>query len=271
MTRYSLMTVVLFAPLVTHGADSRIADCEAAWKQLFADSVAGGRTHDTAALLTSWKRHGAACTGTGVFEYRMAVLEMALGDLTEAQALLSTASAWPVPYAQNASLLRLRMRLAEYAAQYPIPMDKVRALKPDYLAAVASLGGSATAYNQVANYLVLIGDYAQAIPYAEQSLQLQPELWDSNRSLAIAYSRTGNCAGAVFAGRRAQELRDSLIKDPEFMYSVTRGYAGAGNIKVAEMTLALLNQQVPSARGSRDWNDAISFIRAQLAAGNQKN
>jgi tetratricopeptide (TPR) repeat protein len=268
---HRLLAAILFLPMAAHGADSRLANCEAVWKQLFADSVAGGRTQDNLALFTSWKGHEATCKGTGVYEFRLAAIQVALGDSKAAQELMRGASAWPSPYAQNASLLGLRLQLTEYGKQEPPPMDKIRELKPRYLAAVAALGDSPAATEQVANYLVIISDYLGAIKYAEQSLKLQSDQWDPNRSLAIAYSHTGNYAGAVFAGRRAQELRNSLIKDPEFMYAVTRGYAGVGNIKVAEMTLALLNQQVPSERGSRDWNGEIAFIRAQIAAGNQKN
>jgi hypothetical protein len=74
-----------------------------------------------------------------------------------------------------------------------------------------------------------------------------------------------------FAGRRAQELRKSLISDPQFMYALAKAYAGAGNIKVAEMTLQILRQEKPSEHGSADWHDAINFIAAQIKAGNQKN
>jgi tetratricopeptide (TPR) repeat protein len=234
-------------------------------------ALPGGRTQDNVALLKSWQSHEATCKGTGVYEYRLDALQSALGNSKAALDLLDGASAWPPVYAKLAPFIKLQMQLREYGAETPLPMDKIRALKPQFLATAANVSDSPAADQQVANYLVLIGNYAEAIKYAEHSLKLHADQWEPNRSLTIAYSHTGNYAGAVFAGRRAQWLRNSLIKDPEFMYAVSRGYAGAGNIKVAEQTLAILNQEVPSERGCRDWRDAIAFIRAQIDAGNRKN
>jgi tetratricopeptide (TPR) repeat protein len=271
MVSQRLLAIILFVPVAACGADSRLAKCEATWEQIFADSVAGGRAQDNVALLKSWQSHEATCKGTGVYEYRLALLQSALGNSKAAIELLDRAGAWPPVYAKLAPLMKLQMQLREYGAETPLPMNKIRALKPQFLAAAANISDSPSANQQVANYLVLIGDYAEAIKYAEQSLKLQADQWEPNRSLTIAYSHTGNYAGAVFAGRRAQSLRNSLIKDSEFMYAVSRGYAGVGNIKVAEQTLAILNQEVPSEHGSRDWRDAIAFIRAQIDAGSQKN
>ena len=271
MTSHRLLAAVIFLPMAAFSADARLAKCEAIWDHLYTDSIAGGRTQDNAALLKSWQDHEPTCRGTGAYEFRLAVIQMALGNLKTALELLNRASGWPPQYAKFTALLKLQVQLRVFGAQTPLPIDKVRALKPQFLAAAANVSDAPTAGQQVANYLVLIGDYAEAIPYAERSLKLYDQQWEPNRSLAIAYSHTGNFSGAAFAGRRAQELRNSLIKDPEFMYAVTRGYAGVGNIKVAEMTLAILNQEVPSEHGSKDWSEAIAFIRAQIAAGNRKN
>lgn len=268
--RRFLLPLVLL-PLAAGAAEDRQAVCEGNWTQAYAASATSGGGHDYVALLNSWKALEGQCKGSGVYEFRLSMLYIANNQPNLALELLNSAQAWPPNYARLAPLIRLKTQMAIYVAEKPVPLEKIRSMKPQYMEMAAREPDSAAVNEQVSNYLLIVGDNREAIAYAGKSLKLQNEQWEPNRTLAIANYRIGEYAFAVMAGRRAQELRNSLVKDPEFMYAVAKSYAGVGNIKVAEMTLAILNDQVPAQHGSADWQDAILFIRAQIAAGNQKN
>ena len=167
--------------------------------------------------------------------------------------------------------MRLGAQLKVLVAEKPISRDKILALKPQFVAALSESPNSPTAYEQTSNYMLLIADYRSAITYAERSLKLHDEQWEPNRTLTIAHMQLGEYAPAVFAGRRAEELRNSLRSDPQFMYALAKSYAGAGNIHVAEMTLQLLRQETPNQHGTEEWHDAINFIAARVKSGNNKN
>ncbi len=268
--RCFLLPLVLFS-LAAAAAEDRQSVCEENWKQAYAASATTGGAHDYVALLNSWKALEGQCKGSGVYEFRLATLYIANNQPKLALELLNSAQAWPLPYARLAPLVRLKTQMAVYVAEKPVSIEKIRSMKPQYMAIAAQEPDSPAVNEQVANFLLIVGDDREAIAYAEKSLKLQNDQWEPNRTLTIADYHIGEYAFAVMAGRRAQELRNSLVKDPEFMYAVAKSYAGVGNITVAKMTLAILNEQVPAEHGGPDWQDAVSFIRAQIAAGNQKN
>ena len=269
--RTYFLPLVLLPLAAAAAAEDRLSVCEGNWTQAYAASAATGGAHDYVALLKSWQALESQCKGSGVYEFRLAMLYVANNQPKLALELLNSAQGWPPNYARLAPLIRLKTQLAVYAAEKPVSLEKIRSMKPQYMAIVAQEPNSAAVNEQVANYLLIVGDDREAIAYAGKSLKLQNEQWEPNRTLTIANYRIGEYAFAVMAGRRAQELRNSLVKDPEFMYAVAKSFAGVGNITVAKKTLAILNDQVPAEHGSPDWQDAISFIRAQIDAGNQKN
>ena len=114
--------------------------------------------------------------------------------------------------------------------------------------------------------MIAIEDYASAIHYASRSIELNSHQWEPNRSLAIAHAMQGEYGPAIAAGRRAEDLRASLITDPELMYAVARSYAAIGNVPVAEKTMGILAHNNPSVRGTPDWNACIAFLAARLKA-----
>ena len=265
MSRHRLFAALALLPMSLQAADTtRFAACEEMWRQTYAASATAGGQHDTADLIKKWVSLAAYCEGSGVYEFRLAILYLASNRPQAALDLLKDAHTWPVQYAKLAPFVRLRAQLSTYASETPMPLDKIRALKPQYLAALADGPVSPTAYEQVSNYMLVIQEYRDAIIYAEKSLQLRSDQWEPNRTLTIAHEHLAEYAPAVFAGRRAQELRNSLISDSEFMYALAKSYAGAGNVKVAEMTLQILRQEKPDENGSANWQEAINFLAEQL-------
>jgi tetratricopeptide (TPR) repeat protein len=129
------------------------------------------------------------------------------------------------------------------------------------------------AYDQVANYMLLIDEPKDAISLGEKALALRErdDQWNAHRTLAIAYMGVGEFDQSIRHARRAQELRNSLIADPPFMYAVAKSYAAIGNITVAKKTLGMLIKEIPSERGSAEFNDAINFLAAQIKKGNVRN
>jgi tetratricopeptide (TPR) repeat protein len=265
-----ILVSLIAIPVAVHAADARLAGCETSWRQLYTASDSGGGAHDYGALLHEWSTFEPKCKGTGAYEFRLASLYTAVGQPKLAIDLLSNTEGWPPNYVRLATLARLRAELVLYSSEIPPAMDKMLKLRPQYVEAVADYP-DAVAYDQASNYMLMIDDNRTAISYAEKSLQILSDQWDPNRTLTIAHFRQGEYGEAVFAGRRAQELKNSLVKEPEFMYSVAKSFAGVGNIAVAQKTLAILLQEVPNEHGSKGWQDAVEFIKAQIRAGNNKN
>jgi tetratricopeptide (TPR) repeat protein len=252
-------------------AGTKVAVCEERWQRIYTMNDSGGGNHDVAALLKDWLAMEPLCKGSGIYEFRLATLYLALEQPQAALRTIEKFPALPEQYAKSVPFMRLRVQLTLLKDQRPIPRDKILALKPEYVAALEKDQDSPTAYEEASNYMLMIGDDRSAVSYAERSLQLDANQWDPNRTLAIAFMHLGEYAKSVFAGRRAQEIRNVLIADPEFMYAVAKSYAGVGNITVAEKTLQILVNAKPDEHNTEAWRETINFLAEQVRAGNRKN
>lgn len=270
MRKWPLLLLAL-ARVAVLAANDRVQSCEESWKRALAAAQLPGGDVDYKSLLGRWTALESQCKGTGVYEFRFATLYLEVDQPQRAAEVLDSVKSFPQQYAQLLPFVRLRAELMALARENPVPMDKVRALKPRFMAVLDGMPPSYAAYDQFANYLMVIDDMQDAITYGEKSIALREDQWDTNRSLAIAYMSTGNYTKSIRCARRAQELRNSLISDPPFMYAVAKSYAGIGNITVAKKTMGMLLDAKPTERGSPEYRDAISFIVAEVKKGNVRN
>ncbi len=176
-----LLGVLLLTGSITSEATERerIAKCEADWSRVSGATASGGPPVDKSGMLKSWLALESACRGTGLFEYRLASLYVAVDQPSNAIPLLVNVESWPGDYAKVAPFLRLNAQMKIYLAQTPFPRDQFNALKPQFLAALALAPDTAVANEQTSHYLMMIGDYADATKYATcvritQSITLPP-------------------------------------------------------------------------------------------------
>jgi tetratricopeptide (TPR) repeat protein len=275
MRRYlfgmALGSLLLTISMGAGAADpARVTKCESEWSRVSGATEVNGRQAEKATMLQNWLAVEPRCRGTGVFEYRLATLYIATGQPNKAMPLLVDTESWPGDYPKIAPFIRLNAQMQIFAAETPFPRAKFNALKPEFLAALAIAPNTAIGNEQIAGYLALTGDYADAVKYANRSLEIDQRQWEANRTLTIAYVGLGKFSESIASGAQTVHLNSDIVKDPYFMYALAKAYSGAGNIDAAEKVLAALATKVPSARGTEDWKGTIAFMRDQVRAQNGK-
>lgn len=268
-----LITLILSMGLSAGAsADDHSLVCEKRWNEMLAGYAVAYQPQDAPHLLGEWKRLEDQCKGTGVYEVHLATLYIGIHDWKSAQNVIESLRSPPDAYAGLWKFLKLTAQLGIMAGEKPIPMAKVIALRPQYLAALDETRDWYIAWEQVANYMLLIQDYPSAIAHAEKSIEMRGDQWEPHRTLTIAYAHVGEYQRALDSAGKVRDLRPGgQIVDRDYTHSIAKSYAGIGQIKVAEKILAAMIRADPSEKDDPGFADVINFITMQLNAGNVKD
>jgi tetratricopeptide (TPR) repeat protein len=264
------LVLAAMVPAMACAAPDRARSCEESWNQTSA-AFQQQQEGYAKALLEKWLALESQCRGTGVYEFRLAALYLKVDQPQLALDVLNRAKSFPPPYAALVPMAKVRAQIAVLVDTTPIPWDKVRALKPKVLAAVQTAPDDYVGYEEVANYMAMIDDAESAINYGEKAVALREDQWETHRTLTMAYFKKGDYHKSLINAGRAQQLRNSLIDDPPFMYVVAKAYAGIGNMTAAKNVMGLLLNEKPSERGTPEYRDAVNFIAAEIKKGNVGN
>jgi tetratricopeptide (TPR) repeat protein len=270
MLRKWWLLLAVIAPAIVCAADDRARSCEESWNQAYA-AFQQQQDGDAKFLLQKWLGLESQCRGTGIYEFRLATLYLRVDQPQRALDVLNGAKSYPPPYAAIVPMAKVRAQIAVLADETPIPWDKVRALKPQVLAALQTAPNDYVGNEEVANYMAMIGDADSAITYGEKAAALREDQWETHRTLTMAYFQKGDYVKSLVNARRAQELRHALIDDPPFMYVVAKAYAGVGNMAAVKSTMGLLLNEKPGERGTPEYREAVNFIAAEIKKGNLRN
>lgn len=136
MLRIGWLLLLAGGLAAAHAAGDRVQSCQASWDQTYASVQQQGDDYDSKSLLQKWLAQEGPCRGTGVYEFRLAALYVKADQPKRALEVLNGTKSFPAHYASLVPLLKLRAELTILGGQDPIPIDKIRELKPQFVAAL---------------------------------------------------------------------------------------------------------------------------------------
>lgn len=248
---------------MTAGAETQSAEwCESRWAEA-SDRHLAAKPPDYSALLRSWRELQPQCSGTGVYETRLASIYAAHKDLVTAQKVLASIDKIAPEYAALLEATHLQVEFEQYLAKDPQPAG-VAAFGPRFAKLIVDTPSWYVAHEMNATYLLTSAQPTRAIEAAKRALEHEPKSWWSYRVMAVAYSELGEHRTAVQMGDRAHGMHPAVSSDPDFMLALARSYVAMGDRKMGETVLSLLFTYRPEVRQSPQYRDTLIFIRKAL-------
>jgi tetratricopeptide (TPR) repeat protein len=246
---------------MTPHAEARTPEwCESRWQEVSAPHLQSP-TPDYAQLLRTWQQMHDECTGTAVYEVRLASIYLMQKQHAEAQKVLRSIDKAAPKYAPLLESTRLQADVASATASQDPATADIRRFSPRFESLLANAPSWYVAHEQVATFRLMSGEPRRAIEAAERAIELEPASWWSYRTMAIAYSELGEHKIAVAMGDRAHAIHSAVSADADLMLALARSYASLGNRQMSETLLGLLFKYRPEVRQTSQYRDTLVFIR----------
>jgi tetratricopeptide (TPR) repeat protein len=264
-----LVAIALIGPRMAEAGDRVDQWCHGEWYKTSASVPRHGLEPDYSELLKRWKSYEERCSGTVVYEARLAMIYAVLGDAKEAERVLGGVDHVSSPYGYMRDFARLA---ASYFQLWKAPSDEgALEMEGRHRAFLKSHPDLPDAQAQFGVLLSINGKDQEAVSAFEAALRfgrpLGMELAAVYRGLTISYEAVGRHLEAANAGNEAVTLRDELWSDRQFVYALSRALVGAGELKGAEDVLKQLLGSHPEVRNDPDFGAAARYLNtAKLKA-----
>jgi len=250
---------------MTAEAETRSAAwCESRWHEL-SDQHLTSKPPNYGALLHSWRELEPQCTGTGVYEARLATIHAVQKDFAAAQKVLSPVETVAPEYAALLDAARLQVAFEQQLAEDP-QQARIAEFGPRFAKLIADAPSWYVAHELNATYLLVSGEPARAIEASRRALEAEPTSWWSYRIMTIAYSELGEHRTAAEMGDRTHGMHSTVSADPDFMLALARSYVAIGDRKMSETVLSLLFTYRPEVRQTSQYRETLIFVRNALGS-----
>jgi TPR repeat protein len=267
-----LLTVLVSIPVHAVGATPEW--CEAQWRT---ESVSIDRvdTDDQGArkfsdLLERWKSYEKDCSGTIVFECRLASAYILANQYDKARQLLKSVEQKRSKYHYLVEFILLQIDYFSVYREINVSKDYVISVKEKFLDFVRKYPNFPDAYGQLGGLQSLLNEHEAAIKSLEFARNSSMSLLGVYRNLAISYEAVGRHEDAHQAADKAYQLNKSVTSDQYFVYAVAKADAGLGDFESAELVLRVIAAKKPEVRRNPDFKDTVDFVLARKNAGGAK-
>jgi tetratricopeptide (TPR) repeat protein len=270
----ALCVLGIAAALPALARDERAQSCDHQWDVVTSDPGKGLEPgYET--LLKRWQQYGDRCSGTVVYEARLAFLYAQAGEPDKARAALKPVLGTASEFAYLVDVASLQIEMAEIRASGG-PGDTKRRmaeLESKYVAFVGRNPAWPHGYFLLGAIQTALDEYSKAIPTLMAGLnhlppdqRLAPNTWSVYRHLTVCYAETGDYRDALHAGDIAYGLKEDLVDDTYFMIAAAKAYAATDDFKSAEDTLRLISLKRPEVKDDPKFLSARDFVQARKAA-----
>jgi tetratricopeptide (TPR) repeat protein len=252
-----LIALVLGASMQSMASDesARYALCDSQWKALAASA---GK--DLESLEVAWKGKDKECSGTGIYEYRLATLAEINGRRDDAISILDGAIKKKLPLSDDMRAIRLGMLFSK--AQFATPKDSAQAKKAhaELEALLVSKPDLVPAMLQLSMQRLELEDFVGAEQMSRKALQHEPDAWQPRRSLFLALVALDKYSEARQLIRPTLQLHERFFSDSEFMLGAAFCYYKLGELKTAEQALRALLTKVPDIQNDRGYQQLTRLV-----------
>ena len=227
--------------------------CEDEWTRLQDVPAAADR-------LRQWAVLGAKCGNSGLYEMRLARLNILVGRYEDARRVVHTGLALQSPY---------EMQLLSAAAEIDTGEQKYDSALQLYKQLIAEYPDYYDGYGGVGSVKLLQHQFTEAVKYLNEAAKRGKPLYIF-RNLVIAYHQLGENQQAIDAMSTAYTVDKAIAKDVEAMNAAARSYVFMGKYHQADGTLKMLVRANPQAANDPGIREAQLFVAKKLAEENQK-
>jgi len=194
---------------------------------------------------------GGGCGGSGIYEYRLANLQMRAGRLESAGRTLKRGLNLDTPYKRE-----LRAGLADLK----IKKGDVKGAKEAYRKLATDYPDWYRPPQQLGAIEIDLEHFTRAIEHLRRANRLKPSDF-TFRNLAIAYHVTGQHEPAVKAMNEAFALDKAAARDADAMLATALSYGRLNKFKVADGILRMLIKVRPEVEQTEKFQKAVRFLK----------
>ena len=185
-------------------------------------------------------------------EYQIAIKHLRNGEYKEAIAVMTSLIEQEPKIADH---YRFRAELYRLSA-------KIKKAREDYQRVIELMPDSGVGYNGLAEVYLQDGEYELALPYAQKSLEMEPEHWVSAYNLGMIEDRRGNWPAAIAPLKQALTLGipDSRHRLLTHLW-LARSYYRQGQL---EQATAEVKEMQREHDGLHEWNTIFESEEAAV-------
>jgi len=214
--------------------------------------------------LAEWLSLKDKCSGTGVYEYRLAYIYRNTGDSAEAKNLLHDSLEKNIDnkYMLKASLLELQY--SELALSGNKELEKYEEIVQGYKHIINSNPKWVPAYELVSGIELFINKEDDAYSHATKALELKPESWAAMRNLLVIHAQRKEYELARQYIVPAVKLNEWLLGETEFSMAAAVTYINLDELKTAEAVLTNLLQRRPDIKADPTFINIVKHLKTKL-------
>jgi tetratricopeptide (TPR) repeat protein len=245
--------------------DDKGKRCEKHWEQL------STLTHppNYNELMKKWQNLNVQCSGTGIYEFRLATLYERIGQLEKAKDIIERAITSNYDYQH---FLKLGKSLFQFIT---LVTNKVHEQSPyndvenDYKELIKEKPKWVLPYEQLANTQLYNEKIVDAIESAQKAIELDPNSWMGFRVLVLGLAHGKEYETAKQFIVKAIQLNDALLAETEFMYAAALSYIKTGDLETAEQSLLVLLERNPAVRNDKMFQKIVDYLKAKQSEENK--
>lgn len=258
-----------FAPIdLKTYAKINAEDCEKKWETESSD-VSITQIPDLEGLLARWQQSEKQCSGSVVYEARLAMLYALLNRQEKARQALKPYLKEKSKYSYLVELALLQIDEAGLRSK-TITESDMEQLEQKYLNFVKKFPEEPAGYAFLGGIQSGLEKHSLAIISLEKALKSTMNLVGVYRHLTISYTSVGRYNDAIKAADEAIKLNRFLTSDQYFVYSLAKSYAATSDFYHAETALRVISAKKPEVRRDLGFKDAVDFVTEKMkSAKNQ--
>lgn len=233
--------------------------CESQWQAISAETYQQ-EVPDYLKLLENWQKIGAKCSGTGIYEARLAAVYSILNQIEKARETLQPFQGKVFKYSNLIDFVSLHIDEAQLSSAGHIDTENVSDLEQKYLTFVKKYPDFSEGYASLGTWQTYLGKYNDAISSLEKSLATTMFAGGIYRNLTISYAAVGRYDDALKAADKAYELNKKSSSDPDFMFALVKTDAALGDFVASQTALKLIAARVPEIKNTPEFADAANFL-----------
>jgi tetratricopeptide (TPR) repeat protein len=205
--------------------------------------------------LRQWSALSAKCENSGLYESRLARLNILAGRFEEARRVTQVGLALKSPYGKE---------LLSTAAEIDLNQMKLDTALLQYEAIIKSYPDYYDGYAGVGTVKLMQNNFTEAVTYLNQATAHGKVPVYIYRNLIIAHHQLGENQQAIDAVNTAYKVDKDIVKDKDAMNAAARSYIFIGKYHAADGTLKMLVKANPEAANDPQIRETMSHVAKKL-------
>jgi hypothetical protein len=257
VTRYGALrewVMLLLGSLALLAVDNCIATtvnkdlCEDEWTHVQQVPAVGEQ-------LRQWSALGNKCAHSGLYESRLARLNILAGQFEEARRVTRAGLALKSSYEKE---------LLSAAAEIDLNQMKLDSALLQYEAIIKSYPDYYDGYGGVGTVKLMQHNFTEAVQYLNQAAARGKVPVYIYRNLIIAHHQLGENQQAIDAVNTAYKVDKDIVKDKDAMNATARSYIFIGKYKAADGALKMLVKSNPEAANDPQIRETMGYVAKKL-------